>query len=121
MNDFKLQESKRSAIVNHIHGEEFKDLRNGFHKQAIGQMSYMTSMMMDKSLHRVFKSEENVVWIVAIDFLPSKTDLENFEKYALCIHELTGITWVRVAHTHKKESCNFMITPGKITSEKLGE
>ena len=124
MNNAKLQESWKAAIVHHVHGEEFIDLRNSFHNQAIGLMSYMTRMMMDHSLHRVFTCEECVVWVVAINFIPGKTDIENFKKYALCIYALTGITRVRVAHMYNNESCNLRVNPGgSITSNmsKLGE
>lgn len=119
MNDFELQKSWKRETVRR---DCFADVRHGFHKESIAAMPFITRIAMKHSEHGILTAEEGTAWIVAIDFDPTATDIENLKEYAIAIYERTGIAWIRVAHESNGHSCNLMVTPGKlVTSEKLGD
>lgn len=96
MDNAKLQESWKASIGEHAH--KFTDLHSIFHKRSIALMGRMTQIMMDRAIPHVFRSENQIVWMVAINFFPGEVDIKNLEKYAIGIFKLTGINWTRVVH-----------------------
>ncbi len=115
MENAKLQESLKSAIGKHAY--KFTDLHGEFHKRSIGCMGRITQIMMDHSIYHVFKSDKQIVWMMAIDFFPGEVDIKNLEKYAIAIFEMAGINWVRIVYEDCSWDMKITINSESITSK----